>query len=161
VYRMNLLLVAATWDEIKPLENFLQEMDAEGKFHDHAVEICVTGIGGVQTAFHLGKILSTGKWDLAIQLGICGSFRKEFPIGTTVNVAEECFADFGVEDGEIFLDAFEIGLLEANKFPFENGVMKNKSASETAVPILGRLSAGEVGRENFLSKLSRARGISV
>ena len=91
---MNLVIVTATWDEIKPLEKFLQEMDAEGKLHDHAVEICVTGIGGTQTAFQLGKILSTGRWDLAIQLGICGSFKKEFAIGTTVNVVEECLIKF-------------------------------------------------------------------
>jgi futalosine hydrolase len=118
---MKLLIVAATWNEIKPLEEFLQRTDEEGKLREHAAEIYVTGVGGVQTAFHLGKILPTGNWDLVIQLGICGSFKKELPIGTTVNVVEESFADLGAEDGDIFLDAFQIGLLDADKFPFENG----------------------------------------
>src|SRR5437763_138296 len=127
---MNLLLTAATWNEIKPLEKYLQQLDSEGKLRDHAIEICVTGVGGVQTAFSLGKILSIGKWDLAIQVGICGTFKKEFPIGTTVNIVEECFADLGAEDGEIFLDVFQIGLLDENKFPFENGRMKNKDEGE-------------------------------
>ena len=138
---MNLLITAATWNEIKPLEKSLQEADAVGKLHDHSIEICVTGIGGIQTAYHLGKILSTGKWDLAIQLGICGSFKKEFPIGTTVNVVEEFFADLGAEDGENFLDAFEMGLLDLNKFPFENGKMKNSYSGEAEKKLITILAA--------------------
>lgn len=145
VYRMNLLITSATWNEIKPLEDFLQELDEAKRLREHAVEICIAGVGGSQTAFHLGKILSTGKWDLAIQLGICGSFKKEFQIGRTVNVVEECFADLGAEDNETFLDVFQMGLLDANKFPFENGKLLNT----TAVSIPG------------LEQLPKAKGISV
>src|SRR2546423_1560811 len=100
---MNLFITAATWNEIKPLEKFLLKLDEDGNLKGHRVEISITGIGGVQTAFNLARILTAGNWDLAIQLGICGSFKKEFPIGTTVNVVEDCFADLGAEDGEDFL----------------------------------------------------------
>ena len=142
---MNLLITAATWNEIKPLEDFLQKLDQAGGLRKHAVEICVAGVGGAQTAFHLGKILSSGKWDLAIQLGICGSFKKELPIGTTVNVVEECFADLGAEDDQTFLDVFQLELLDSNKFPFENGKLLNTTA--ISAPIL--------------EQLPKAKGISV
>ena len=142
---MNLLITSATWNEIKPLEDFLLKLDEAGRLREHAVEICITGVGGAQTAFHLGKILLTGKWDLAIQLGICGSFKKEFEIGHTVNVVEECFADLGAEDDKTFLDVFQIGLLDADKFPFENGKLLNT----TPISFSG------------LEQLPKARGISV
>src|SRR5262249_19560349 len=121
---MNLLIVAATWNEVKPLEKFLQRLDEEGKLKTNSVEISITGVGGVQTAFNLGRILPAGNWDLVNQLGICGSFTKKFPIGTTVNVVEECFADLGAEDGKDFIDVFEIGLAEKNIFPFSKGKMQ-------------------------------------
>lgn len=142
---MNLLIASATWNEIKPLENFLQDLDEAKRLREHAVEICITGVGGAQTAFHLGKILSTGKWDLAIQLGICGSFKKELQIGATVNVVEECFADLGAEDDENFLDVFQLELLGANKFPFENGKLLNT----TTLSFPG------------IEQLPKAKGISV
>jgi futalosine hydrolase len=115
----------------------LQRMDQAERLRKHAVEICVAGVGGAQTAFHLGKILSSGKWDLSIQLGICGSFKKELPLGMTVNVVEECFADLGAEDDQTFLDVFQLELLNANKFPFENGKLLNTTA--ISVPIIGQL----------------------
>ena len=154
---MNLLIVAATWNEIKPLEKFLQGMDEEGKLRDHSAEICVTGVGGVQTAFHLGKILPRGNWDLAIQLGICGSFKKELQIGTTVNVVEESFADLGAEDGDIFLDAFQIGLLDANKFPFENGKLPSPP-SDSLPSLAGQVPGGPLPT---LEQLPKAKSISV
>jgi futalosine hydrolase len=149
---MKLLITAATWNEIKPLEEYLLRADDDGKLLSHCIEISVTGIGGVQTAFHLGKTLGPGNWDFAMQLGICGSFKKNLPIGTTVNVVEDCFADLGAEDGENFLDAFQIELLDANKFPFTNGKLENLTLSP--------ITANE-GTALVLEKLSRVKGISV
>src|SRR6185295_13679489 len=122
---MKILIVAATWEEIKPLEKYLQQQDELKTFRDHAIELCVTGIGSTFTAFQLGKILPQVNWDCAINLGVCGAFNKEFKIGTAVNVVEDSFADLGAEDGKNFLDAFQLGLIEKNSFPFSNGVLKN------------------------------------
>jgi len=63
------------------------------------------------TAFHLGKTLNK-KYDLAINAGLAGSFRKNIPLGTVMNVLSDCFADLGAEDGNKFLTAEEIGLKE-------------------------------------------------
>ncbi len=60
-------------------------------------------------AFHLGKILGR-KYDLAINAGVAGSFRRSISPGTVVNVVKDSFADLGAEDGEKFLTLREMGL---------------------------------------------------
>lgn len=126
---MKLLIVAATWNEVKPLEEYLLRSDDQKLFHEHAIELLVTGSGSTFTAFHLGKMLPLDNWDLAINLGICGSFNKEFTIGTTVNVVTDTFGDLGAEDDEAFLDAFELNLLDADTFPFKDGWISNSQNS--------------------------------
>ncbi|MFI5134349.1 MAG: futalosine hydrolase [Chitinophagales bacterium] len=155
---MKLLITAATWNEVSPLEKVLTHWEKEGKLKTHAVEISITGIGGVATAYHLGKILPTGNWDLVMQLGIAGSFKKEIEIGAVVNVTEEQFADLGAEDGDEFLDAFEIELLNENKFPFENGKLLNRTLFHTSLldqlPIAKSISVNKVhGNEASIQKI--------
>ncbi len=125
---MKLLIVAATWAEVKPVEEFLLKLDEEGKLRNHNIEVSISGIGGVATAFHLGRVLPLSEKDMVINAGICGSFKKDIPIGSVLNVTEDCFADVGAEDGEEFLDAFEMRLLDADQFPFTHGVLKNTTA---------------------------------
>ena len=155
---MNLLITSPTWAEIKPLEKLLQQWDEEGSMKKHVVEIAVTGIGGVSTAFHLGKLLPSGNWDYALHLGICGSFREEYPIGVTVHIIEECFGDLGAEDDEKFIDVFEIGLLDREKFPFENGKLVNPSAIPSAevasLPQVTGISVNKVhGNDNSITSI--------
>ncbi len=142
---MKILIVAATWEEIKPLEKHLLILDEQGKLATHAIEICVTGIGGISTAYQLGKTLPIENWDIALQLGIGGSFKKDFAIGTTVNVTTEIFADFGAEDDEDFIDVFEMKLLDENKFPFQNKMLENKTIVDSTI----------------INHLRKVRGISV
>lgn len=131
---MKILIVAATWNEIKPLEEFLLQQDAEKKFRQHAITLLVTGAGSMQTAFHLGKMLPIDNWDLAVNIGICGSFNRELPLGTTVNVQMDTFGDLGAADDNIFLDAFELELIARNEFPFQDGWIIN--SSETPVDLV-------------------------
>ncbi|MCY7409180.1 MAG: futalosine hydrolase [Chitinophagales bacterium] len=142
---MKILIVAATWEEIKPLEKHLLILDEQGKLATHAIEICITGIGGILTAYHLGKILPLENWDIALQLGIGGSFKKDCEIGETVNVTTEIFADLGAEDDEDFIDVFEMKLLDENKFPFQNKILENKTIIESPA----------------IDGFKKARGISV
>ncbi|MBA3648426.1 MAG: futalosine hydrolase [Chitinophagales bacterium] len=122
---MKLLIVSSTWQEVKPLELFLLKKDETRLYNEHAIELLITGVGGVTTSYHLGKILPVSNWDLAIQLGICGSFNPNFPIGSPVNIISDCFADLGAQSDEVFLDAFELGLIEKSRFPFEDGWLNN------------------------------------
>lgn len=103
---MKILIVSATRVEISPLlEKFKAKRKLENIFTfrlgRNKVEVLITGVGMTATAFHLGKILNKN-YNLAINAGIAGSFRKNIPLGTVVNVVSDCFADFGAEDGEKF-----------------------------------------------------------
>ena len=43
---MKLLITAATWEEVKPLEETISLWDEEGLLKNHFVEISIAGIGG-------------------------------------------------------------------------------------------------------------------
>ncbi|MFH1004666.1 MAG: futalosine hydrolase [Bacteroidota bacterium] len=111
---MKILFVSATEFEIAPLlKNF--KMILSGKmlttfhFKKHTIDILVTGAGMTATAFYLGKTLNK-KYDFAINFGTAGSFKKNIPPGTVVNVVNDCFADLGAEDGEKLITLSEMGL---------------------------------------------------
>lgn len=112
---MQILVVAATYFEIKPLLEFLKTDLAQEKivtsasFKEHKVDILLTGVGMVSTAYHCAKHVS-GKYDLVINAGICGSFNRNLRLGEVVNVYEDTFSELGAEDGDQFLDLNAIGL---------------------------------------------------
>lgn len=113
---MNILLVAATISEIQPLLVMHGWQEGMGfpyssQSQQHQLDIMVTGAGINHTAFHLGQILSRRPYDVAIQVGIAGSFNQAFPIGSVVQVVSDQFSDFGATDHEHFLPAQQIGLL--------------------------------------------------
>ncbi len=128
---MKLLVVAATFPEIKPLILSLGHSEAKEfsikKIHYHqlSIDILITGVGLMHTAYFMGKVLANNTYNLALQFGIAGSFRKEIAPGMTVNVVEEVVADLGAEDRENFLDVTELHLLPPDQFPYNTGKLLN------------------------------------
>ncbi|MFA6924067.1 MAG: futalosine hydrolase [Bacteroidales bacterium] len=129
---MNLLLVSATNDEIKPLKNLLKK-ESQLSFglerYEHKntiIDILVTGVGMVSTAFRLGKVFENNKYDFVLNLGIAGSFKKEIEIGKVVNVKTEIFSELGIEDNETFIPLYKTGLGTESKI-FEEGKLINNS----------------------------------
>ncbi len=129
---MNILIVSATEAEIKPFLNKCRESKLMGgrlrccTYKNHQIDFLVTGVGMVNTAFQLGKSLRD-KYDVAINAGIAGSFKKNIPIGTVVNVIEDCFSEMGAEDGDDFLSLEDIDLGDPYvliKKPFKNPIIK-------------------------------------
>ena len=122
---MKILLVAATPPETAQIREQLgiemkQAHMGSARFDPYYVEVLHTGIGMVNTAFQLGKYFSQHKPDLAINLGIAGSFSRDFALGEVLEIVEDQFSELGAEDGENFLD------LEAMGFPlFEKGGKKH------------------------------------
>ncbi|MGB4400546.1 MAG: futalosine hydrolase [Daejeonella sp.] len=111
---MNLLLVAATRPEIQPfLSAFPAESDSDEKISigQHSVDVLITGAGMVAAAFALGRHLAQNTYDLAINLGIAGSFDFGLSLGDVCLVQEDTFAELGAEDGDDFLpiDQLELG----------------------------------------------------
>lgn len=105
---MKILLVSATDLEIE-----------KERFSDF--EILITGIGMLNTSISLTQRLSSGKYDLLINIGVAGSFNNELNIGDVVEVIEEKISELGFEDGESFS--------EFNEFNLKN-VFENKSKTD-------------------------------
>lgn len=110
---MKILLVSATKFEIAPLVKKFRKIAARKnissyRFKNRSFDVLITGVGMTATAFHLGKMLDK-KYDLVINAGIAGSFRKSIQLGSVVNVVSDCFADLGAEDGKKILTLKEIG----------------------------------------------------
>jgi futalosine hydrolase len=106
-----ILLVAATRFEIQPTLDFLNQSE-QNTSH---VTILITGVGMLNTGFYLGQHLAKHQYDIAIQAGIAGSFRREMPLGSVVQVVSEQYGDFGVEEADgSFTDMQEMGFIETN-----------------------------------------------
>ncbi len=117
---MNLLIVAATEKETEALERKFRHTN-----NSISVDFLITGVGMTATTYALTKKVAKKKYDLALNIGLAGTFREEINIGEVVNVITDCFADLGAEDGEKFLTLNQLGLQEEDKFPFWNGKLKS------------------------------------
>src|ERR1039457_6304957 len=120
IWQMKVLIVSATKFEIQPLLKNFKKIRSEKNLHSFqfnkiGIDILITGVGMTATAFHLGKTLGK-KYDLAINAGVAGGFKKNILPGSVVNVVSDCFADLGVEDGNKFLTAKEIGLVASIRY---------------------------------------------
>lgn len=96
----NILIVAATAFETA----YLRE-----KINENHVQFLHTGIGMVNTAYHLGKYLAQNRPDLVINMGIAGSFDRNIALGEVVEVVEDTFSEMGAEDNDNFLDMEKMG----------------------------------------------------
>jgi futalosine hydrolase len=88
---MRLLLVAATELELAPLVHRLTPgSHSFGPLRpythgSHLVDVLTTGVGMVATAAWCARVLARESYDLAINLGVCGSFDPAYPPGRLVN----------------------------------------------------------------------------
>ena len=125
---MRLLIVAATSAEIAPLTEALGPAQAgtlTRRVGDHDVDLLVTGVGMVATAARTAAALAHARFDAALNLGVCGSFHRARPLGTVVHVTADGLPEFGVEDGDRFVSAAAIGLVDPNEAPFASGLIVN------------------------------------
>ena len=124
---LKILLVSATRPEVESLDKnpLVVHTDSGYKIGNSEVNLLITGIGSVSTSWTLTKWLaSNAAPDVIINVGIAGSFREDIRIGEVVMPVTDCFADAGIEDGEIFLTLFESGLVKPDEFPFSDGQLK-------------------------------------
>lgn len=123
---MRILLMPATEAEIAPLTEYIgRHWTASGNSSfshgGHILDILQAGVGMMATSYALTKALLKSKYDLAIQAGIGGSFDTGLQPGDVVLVSSEQYGDMGSEDHDNFIDVFELGLADRDKFPFTNG----------------------------------------
>ena len=130
---MRFLLVAATEIELAPLVARLtpashalsSERLRAFTYGSHHVDVLITGVGMVSTATWCARALAGQRYDLAVNLGVCGSFDPVYPPGTVVNVVADCIPELGAEDDQQFLTVQQLGLLGPDEPPFSGGRLVN------------------------------------
>lgn len=132
---MQVLIVAATPFEIAPLREYLVtyfEQISENQFQKENlhIQLLITGVGQMLTAYALGVVLSHQTFDLLINAGVAGAFDQQLALGTVVNVVSERFGDLGAEDQDgSFLDIHDdLKLIAADASSFQNGRLLNEGA---------------------------------
>lgn len=162
---MKILVVAATYSEIAPL---LREYVLINKNDRHfssfrkgkkEIDTLITGVGLASTAYHLGKVFSTTKYDYALNLGIAGAFSRKIKTGSVVNVVSDIISEMGAENRTIFLkfDALKMSRQTMERtayFTKNNTKIKNKEIA--GLPVVKGITVNTVhGNKNSISKIKK------
>lgn len=95
---MRILITAAEEEELITAR---QAFNSLSKSEQYGLDITymLTGIGTTSTSYKLTKIFNSSAvvFDLAVNIGIAGSFSADFPIGSVARVDKEFFGDLGFE----------------------------------------------------------------
>lgn len=137
-----ILIVSATRKEVEPL---LEAYNAKSNIHNDkvfsfvfkrcAVDVLITGVGMVATAFEMGFWLSRRTYDLLLNAGIAGSFRLDIPLGTAVQVVSDEIAEWGAEDANEFIDIAQLPFFDANAFPYQNAKLIQEGIIELPIAL--------------------------
>ena len=122
---MNVSIMAATERETAPVRESLQE-----RLHAlrrHRFTFVETGVGSMHAALRVMDHLKTHRPDLAIQVGIAGTFDPlKHPIGSAVVVAAEAMGDLGVTEADgSWRNLFELGFADPDEQPYRSGWLEN------------------------------------
>jgi futalosine hydrolase len=66
------------------------------------LEVFCCGVGPVEAAAGVARVLATGRYSMVLNAGIAGAFRGSASVGDAVLVESEALADFGLEGGGEF-----------------------------------------------------------
>ena len=160
---MKWLLVSATPLEIQPTLDFLQKnwskIDASTFEKSGAeLEVLITGIGMMATAFTLGrKLITLPKVHQAIHAGIGGAIDRQLSIGQVCQIIEDQIGDLGAEEKDgSFLDAFDLGLVPLNDFPYAGKKLKNPKSSTLEIQSVNGLTLNKVsGTERTIHQIKQ------
>ena len=98
---------------------------ASYRFGDHDVDVLTTGVGMIATAAWCSRTFAAEHYDLALNVGLCGSFDASIAAPDVVHVTADRIAELGAEDGDAFLTIHQLQLLGENEFPFDGGLLVN------------------------------------
>ena len=162
---MRILLVAATAAEIAPVTAGLRREGDRGPKTTrygggaHDIDVLVSGVGMVATATWCAHALCRDRYDVALNLGVCGSFDRSLTLGAVVHVVSDRLAELGAEDDEAFLSIHQMHLLDENEPPFVSGTLVNPvppvSATLASLPAVSGITVNTVhGRDRSIATVT-------
>jgi futalosine hydrolase len=89
----------------------------------------------VNTAMHLAQLFTQHHYDLAMNIGIAGSFDPDIAIGDVVQVSEDRIAWFGAEDHHAFIAAQDMGLCKIPEVVFTPSAFCAELPSAKAITV--------------------------
>jgi futalosine hydrolase len=119
---VRILLVAATDSEVAPILERMYSTPTSDTCVDtythgpHEIDVLITGVGMVATAAWCSRALTQSSYDLALNLGVCGSFDSFIEPGTVVHVVSDRLAELGAEDDDAFLTLEDLQLPGESEF---------------------------------------------
>jgi len=126
---IKILIVSATEGEVSKITEHLEIASLGTKelrhfrYGDAEVDILITGVGMVATAYHIGRLLANSFYTVIYNIGVCGSFDRTIPLGTVVHITSDSFPEMGAQDGDKFLSVFDMGLMNKDESPFKDGAL--------------------------------------
>jgi futalosine hydrolase len=162
---VRLLVVAATPAEVDPFVAGLSRVAETGPRSSrytgagHELDVLTTGVGMVATSSWCSRALCAERFDVALNVGVCGSFRATFEPGAVVHVVSDRLVELGAEDGDGFLTIQQINLLGDDEFPFKGGKLVNTSpppfAALTGLPKADGITVNTVhGNEASIARVA-------
>jgi futalosine hydrolase len=106
---MRILVVAATAMEVAPLFRGLGAAASRDSRitcvarGSRDIDILTTGVGMVAASAWTSKALGERRYDVALNVGICGSFDQAIGPTSVLNVVVDRISELGAEDGDSFL----------------------------------------------------------
>jgi futalosine hydrolase len=115
---MKIAIIAATDFELADFKSSFRNNTL------HNIDFSVHGVGIMMSTYYITKLIQNN-YDLIVQIGIAGTFKKEIELGEVVYVKQDKLADTGVEDNEKFIDVFELDFVSRNENPFKETALIN------------------------------------
>ncbi len=140
---MKILLCAATEGELSNLR--------EIEVNSQEIDFLVTGIGMVATTYSLTRQFAAAEYDLALQIGLAGSFDSRIKIGGVCRIEEDVFSELGAESGNDFLTLEQMDLpgitTVKNEIDFDSDMLN-------ALPVWRGITVNTVhGNETSIAKI--------
>lgn len=105
-------------------------------FNNVDVDILITGVGAIPMAVKTTQKLLIDSYSLAINVGVCGAYNRELPLGEVVVVAENYIPELGYTEDGIFSSAAELNITNQNQFPFVNSAIRLDADIYEKIPAL-------------------------
>jgi len=141
---MLLLLMAATEFEISESIDWLKHIPVPHNVQKP--DLLISGIGQLQTAYALEKKIREHRPYLVIQAGIGGS-SSAGDLGKTFAIRSETIADLGAMEKNGFQSLFDLGLDKPDRYPFQEGKLKNPYQhflEWTGLPTMDGMTVNEI-----------------
>lgn len=154
----NILVVSATAKEIAPFIDFVRR--DEEQVRQKNIDILISGIGLTATTYHLIKQIQLKKYHLAIQAGVAGSFDQDCRLGSVLAVKQDTIADQSVVELKKLKTVFDLNLVPADQYPFQNGWLKNSDTAllkSTGLKLVKGISVNQISTDNRMINFYREK----